>query len=137
MRERVVENVLLEHVRIVGKGATENAQSASAKEQGRRRELALAAAGLFVEHARGVRLRDVDLSYELSETRPSLIAQNVSELTLEDLKLQKIQGAPLIRLEKIDKLKIAHCSGLKDRTEEKVDRFEERKGSMFNRSSLY
>jgi hypothetical protein len=123
--ESVVENVLLEHVRIVGKGAPKSAQSASAKEQGRRRDAALAAAGFFIQHARGVRLRDVDLSYELPETRPSLIAQTVSELTLEDLKLQKIQGTPSIRLEKIDKLEIAHCSGLADRTDEKVDRLEE------------
>jgi hypothetical protein len=123
--ESVVDNLLLEHVRIVGKGGTKNAQSSPANEPGRRRESALAAAGLFLQHARDVRLRDVDLSYDLPETRPSLIAQSVSELRLEDLKLQKIQGTPLISLEKIEKLKIEHCSGLSDRTEEKVDRLEE------------
>jgi len=70
-------------------------------------------------------MQDVDLSYESSESRPSLIAQKVFDLTLEELKLQKSGGRPLIRLEKIDKLQVTRCPGLSERTVEQIDSVEE------------
>jgi hypothetical protein len=121
--ESPIENVSLEHVRIVGKGgATERSAEASGnKEKVRRREAALAAAGFFIKSARDVRLEDVDLSYETADSRPSLIAHEVFGLTLQDLKLQRFQGSALIELEKIDKLQITRCPGLPDQTVGHVD----------------
>jgi hypothetical protein len=121
--ESPVENVLLEHVRIVGKGGSNNAsaESSADEEKVRRREAALAAAGFFIKRARNVRMQDVDLSYESAEARPTLIAHEVSGLILEDVKLQKFAGVPLLRLEKIDNLQIARCPGLTDEIAGRVD----------------
>ena len=90
-----------------------------------RREAALAAAGLFITHARDVRLQDVDLSYESRESRPSLIARDVSGLSLEEVKMQKFAGNALIRLDQIGKLHIRRCPGLADRTIEHSNTTEE------------
>lgn len=124
--ESPIENVSFEHVRIVGKGgATKQSIGASADDEKiRRREAALAAAGLFIKRVRNVRLYDVDLGYESADTRPSLIAHDVSGLTLEDTKLQKFAGVPLIRLKKIDNLQIARCPGLSEETIERVEAME-------------
>ncbi|HEY6069786.1 MAG TPA: glycosyl hydrolase family 28 protein [Chthoniobacterales bacterium] len=117
-----IENVMLEHVRIVGSGGYRRAGDSSAKgETGRRREAALVAAGFFITHARNVRMQDVDLSYNAVDPRPSLIAQEVAGLTLDDVRLQRFSNTPLIRLKKIDKLQIARCPGLADQTLEHVD----------------
>jgi hypothetical protein len=64
---------------------------------------------------------DVDLSYENAEPRPTLIAHEVSGLTLEDVRLQQFAGVPLLRLTKIDKLQMARCPGLPDQTIERVE----------------
>jgi hypothetical protein len=119
--ESPVENVFLEHVRIVGTGGAKLTQSSPDDESVRRREAALSAAGLFIKHARNLRMQDVDLTYETGDPRPSLIAHKVVGLTLEDVKLQRFAGVPLLRLKKIDQLQMARCPGLPDQTIERVD----------------
>jgi len=118
--ESPIENLSLEHVQIVGKGG-----GTKTEEKGPRREAALAAAGLFIQNARNVQIRDVALSYERADSRPSLIAHGVSGLNMEDVKLERFPGSALIRLEKIDKLQVARCPGLSDRAIEHVEMAEE------------
>lgn len=120
--ESWIENVFLERVRIVGKGGYKRGTDFTANDETpRRREAALSAAGFFIKHARNLRMLDVDLSYETAEPRPTLIAHEVSGLILEDVKLQRFAGVPLLRLTKIDKLQMARCPGLPDQTIERVD----------------
>jgi len=125
--ESPVENISLEHLRIVGRGGgtQQNKESSTDQEKVKRREAALAAAGLFITHARDVRLQDVDLSYESRESRPSLIARDVSGLSLEEVKMQKFAGNALIRLDQIGRLHIRRCPGLADRTIEHSNTTEE------------
>jgi Pectate lyase superfamily protein len=120
--ESPIENVFLEHVRIIGSGGFKRGGDSPANEEtGRRREVALAAAGLFIKHARNVGMQDVDLSYNAADPRPSLIAHEVAGLTLEDVRLQRFSNSPLIRLKKVDKLQIARCADLPDQTLEHLD----------------
>jgi hypothetical protein len=122
LAESPIENVFLEHVRMVGKGGSKGAGGSSANEETtRRREAALAAGGFFIKHARNIQMHDVDLSYEAVESRPTLIAHEVSGLTLEDVKLQRFANTPVLRFKKIDQLQIARCPGLADQLVERVD----------------
>ena len=125
--ENALENILLEHLRIVGKGggAKRGAQSSAGENKLGRREAPLAAAGFFIAHATGIRLHDVDLSYEAAETRPSLVAHDVSALELDELKIQKFTGIPLMRLNKIDGLTVHQSPGLSERNGEHVDAADE------------
>jgi polygalacturonase len=125
--ENAVENISLEHVRIVGKGdaTTRIAQGSSDGNKFTRREMALRAAGFFIAYAHNVRMQDIDLNYESSDGRPSLVARDVSDLTLEQCKLQKFSGVALIRLDKVDNLLVRHSPGLAERNSEHIDAAEE------------
>lgn len=125
--ENPLENILLEHLRIVGKGggAKQAAQSLAGGNKLARREAASAAAGFFIAHATRVRLQDVDLNYEAAETRPSLVAHDVSALELGELRMQKFNSIPVMRLNKIDGLTVHQSPGLSERNRERVDVAEE------------
>ena len=120
--ESAVENIALEKVRVAGKGATTKQE---ASPNLRRRDAALSAAGFFIQNVRNLQMRDVDLSYESTEARPSLIARDVSGLVLEGMRAQRFGRSPLIKLEKVDKIEITRCPDLADRTVESVTSVEE------------
>lgn len=125
--ENAVENISLEHVRIVGKGGATKltAQGSADGDKFTRRETALSAAGFFIAHARNVRMQDVGLNYESPDGRPSLVVRDVSDLILEECELQKFAGIALMRLDKIDGLLVQRCPGLMERNKEHVDAMEE------------
>ena len=118
-----VENISLRHVRIVSRGGGTDIDSSASwnGEKLRRREAALSAGGIFINHARGVSMRDVDLIFESAEPRPALVAREVSGLVLENLKLQRFGEAPVMRLERVEKLSIRNSPGLADQAVELVD----------------
>lgn len=121
-----VENISLKDVRIVSKGdGTQKNGATGNGEKLRRREAALTAGGIFVDQARSVSMQNVDLSFESPESRPALVARQISEMTLENLKLQRSGDAPLMRLEKAQKISVLESPGLADRTSEDVDSSDE------------
>jgi hypothetical protein len=123
----LVENVLLEHARIVAKGRPKNRMPTFGEDEEEPKEsrAALTAAGFFIAHARTVRLHDVTLSYQAEDARPSLVATDLSELELEDCNMQRFAGVRLIRLEKVEKCVVRRSNGLSERNGERVDLAEE------------
>lgn len=113
-----VENVSLGHMRIVSRGGGADIEESRNGGKPRRREAALSAGGIFISDARSVALQDVRLLFESSEPRPALVAREVSGLTLESSTLQRFGEAPVMRLEKVDKVRISGCPGISDRTAE-------------------
>ena len=122
-----VENISLSDVRIVGRGGGANIDPSTSEngERPRRREAAQSAAGIFISDARSVAMQDVRLMFESAEPRPALAAHEVSGLALENLKIQRFGDAPLMRLEKVERLSIRSSPGLADRTTERIDLSEE------------
>jgi hypothetical protein len=127
LAERRIENILLEHVQIVSKGnASKQGKESSADEiKSGERDAAFPASGFFVADVRGLRMNDVTLSYESPDSRVSIVALDVADLELNDMKIQKFGGTRLMRLEKIDNLLLHHSPGLADRQERHVDQIEE------------
>jgi hypothetical protein len=125
--ENPVENVLLEHVKIIEKGGGTKQTARPSGGEGKlgRRGATLAAAGFFIEHARGVRMKDVDLTYESPDSRASLVAHDVSDLELDEFRMQRFVGIDLMRLDKIDKLVVHHSPGLLERNGERVETVQE------------
>jgi len=125
--DSLVENVLLEHARIVAKGGPKNRMSSVREDDEKLKEnrAALTASGFFIAHAGTVRLHDLTLSYQAEDPRPSLVVTDLSELELEDCNLQRFTGVPLIRLEKIEKCVVRRSNGLAERNGERVDVAEE------------
>src|SRR5438270_2165563 len=125
--EHRIENILLEHVRIVSKGggSKQTKESSADKTTPGEREATFPAAGFFVEHVRGLRMNDVTLNYESPDSRTSIVARDVADFELDDVKIQKFPGIHLMRLEKIDNLLVHRSPGLADRHEEHLDQIEE------------
>ena len=125
--EQRIENILLERVRIVGQGggAKRTKESATDETTAGERETAFPAAGFFVEHVRGLRMSDITQSYESPDARVSLLAHDVANMELNDVRLQKFSGVPLMDLEKIDNLLVRHSPGLAERKNEHIDHSEE------------
>jgi len=125
--EHRIENILLEHVGIVSKGSPskQTKESSSDGTRSRQSEAAFPAAGFFVENVRGLRMNDVTLNYESPDSRASIVARDVADLELNDVKIQKFPGIHLMRLEKIDNLLVHHSAGLADRQDRHIDQEEQ------------
>lgn len=125
--ESIIENVLLERTRIASKGGPvkQERSSGEATQKSRPGRTAIEAAGLYISWARAVNLRDVSISYETQDQRPSLVANNVSELRLENCNLQRFTGVPLLRFRNIDDLVVRHSASLSDREADHVEAAEE------------
>ena len=71
--------------------------------------------GLFVRHAREVRLQDVTFTIGAPDERPALVARDVSGLLLDAVTVQKASG-PALQLEAVTNLAIRKSTPLKDVT---------------------
>ena len=70
-------------------------------------------------------MNDVTINYESPDSRASIVARDVADFELDDVKIQKFPGIHLMRLEKIDNLLVHRSPGLADRHEEHLDQIEE------------
>ncbi|HEV8421964.1 MAG TPA: glycosyl hydrolase family 28 protein, partial [Chthoniobacterales bacterium] len=125
--ESAIENVTLENVRIIGKGggAKDATESPSLPTKASRREDALSAAGFFLQKVRNIQMRNVNLTYEATEARPSLVARDVSGLVVEEFRPQRFGESPRIKLEKVDHVQITGCPGMADQKIDGVTSIEE------------
>ena len=125
--ESPIENILIEHATIVGKGSPgkEVLAASPQKQKAGRAESAFTASGFYVSDARNVQLRDITMSYETVDPRPTLIARSVSGLELDQCNFQKFSGVPLMRLQGVNGLSVRGSKGMSDRLNAKVDLTEE------------
>jgi hypothetical protein len=100
--EGAVENVSLENIRIrfAGGGSEKDAarkpaELPAAYPMG---EMfgALPAYGFYCRHVRGLRMRNIDLSFEAADARPAVVADDVQALDIGDLKAQVMPGVERI-----------------------------------------
>jgi polygalacturonase len=78
------------------------------------------AAALFVSDARGLRLENVQFSYERADARPSLVAINVDRLEVERLRAQKT-GTETMHLQRVNKLLLRDSAPLLDQSVEEIN----------------
>ena len=78
------------------------------------------AAALFVSDARGLRLQNVQFSYERADARPSLVAINVDGLEMERLHAQKT-GTETLHLERVNKLLLHDSAPLPDQSVDQLN----------------
>ena len=78
------------------------------------------AAALFVSYARGLRLQNVQFSYERADARPSLVAINVDRLEVERLHAQKT-GTETIHLQRVNNLLLRDSAPLLDQSVDQLN----------------
>jgi polygalacturonase len=118
-----IENVNLQNVKIVctGRGISKEPTAEQTELDTNRVAPQLPAAGLYLRHARDLKLKDVTILAEPSDSRPIVAAFDVNSLELNRTKLQNVHGAAKLQLEKIQGLTVRDCDGLQDRSDETVE----------------
>ncbi len=102
--EQPVENVTLKNIRIkfAGGGTAQDAARAVPEREAAypKGEMfgTLPAYGFFVRHATGIKLHDLDLSFAKDEARPALVADDVRDLEVQNLRAQSGAAGALIRV---------------------------------------
>jgi polygalacturonase/lysophospholipase L1-like esterase len=121
-----VEDVSLSNVRILYRGGvpTEGLVEDPPEHEGAYPEPSmfgtLPVYGLFVRHARNIRLRDVELGFARDDRRPPLMLTDVAEAHLDQLKLQRAEGVPFGILRDVERLAIHDSAGLPETRRERV-----------------
>ena len=119
-----VENVVLENVKITGKGGAKwtdlTVKATDAKPQSDQpAKKTLPASGFYIRSAKDVIFKNVAFALETADVRPVLVASDVNGLTLDHFESQESAGG-LLRLEKIRNFFVRHCAGLMDQRAEDV-----------------
>lgn len=76
--------------------------------------------GFFVRHASGIEINNVNLHLMGKETRPAIIFDDVKDVELYQVDLQKAEKASLLQLNNVDRIKIKDSKGLTDNYLEKA-----------------
>ena len=74
----------------------------------------LPAYGFFIRHATGIHLNDVDVSYEKEDSRPAFVVDSVNDVSLDNCRAQKTQGAPTLVMTNAKAIETFHCANLPD-----------------------
>jgi polygalacturonase len=125
---RPVEDVLLSNVRILyrGGGSREDAALEPPEHEGAYPEPSmfgtLPAYGLYVRHARGLTLRDVQLGFMKEDLRPAIVLHDVAQAHLDHVTAQRAADAPLLLLRDVSDSSWRALSGLADARREHVER---------------
>ncbi|MDQ2824513.1 MAG: glycosyl hydrolase family 28 protein [Verrucomicrobiota bacterium] len=115
-----LENIMLEQVKMVSKGGGKYATAWDLKDEPRKvAKKALPAAGLYIRHAKGVTLENVELALESPDSRPPLVVYDAIGLTLNNFKSQKTASG-MLRLEKVENLSVLNSQGLPERRSENL-----------------
>jgi hypothetical protein len=120
--------IVLEHIKVTypggGNGSGDPPEAAALNtgaEWNPRYITPIPAYGLFVRHARGVELRDVQLTFGAAEQRPAVIARDVDGLVFDTFSAQRA-SAPALQLDGVKNLTIQRSAPLPDTVAPSVDK---------------
>jgi hypothetical protein len=119
--ESPIDTVTLRNVSVVSAGGgTKPAKWTRPEPRGRKAFAYAPAAALFVSYVRGLRLENVQFSYERADARPSLAAINVDRLELERFHAQKT-GPEVMHLQRVNKLLLRDSAPLLDQSVDQIN----------------
>ena len=76
--------------------------------------------GIFVRHVSGLRLSNIDLSYEKPDVRPPLVIEHARDVVLSNVSAKKEPGAPTMILREVEALQTHRVRGVADADRAKV-----------------
>jgi polygalacturonase len=74
----------------------------------------LPAYGFFIRHARGIELKDVDVSYMKEDRRPAFVLDQVERIEFDHCKAQQAEGIPNLVMSNAKAVSAYRCVGLTD-----------------------
>jgi polygalacturonase len=120
------ENIVLENVKIHYPGDVTNAAAADVfpdypKDYSPRSLGMRPAAGLYIRHVKGLTLKNVEITFDKPDARPSLAVFDADGLTLDHVTTTKSAGGELARMQKTRNLTVKDSPGFKERKAETVE----------------
>jgi polygalacturonase len=81
----------------------------------------LPAYGLFIRHAKGIELHDIEIAFAKDDFRPPFFLQDVSGVDFNHVSAQRSAGAPAFVLRNIADFGIHDCKGVADAHFDRID----------------
>ncbi|MCB1121713.1 MAG: right-handed parallel beta-helix repeat-containing protein [Verrucomicrobiae bacterium] len=76
----------------------------------------LPAYGMFIRHAKGIRIRDLKVSTKQPDERPAFVLQDVSDCHFDRMEADFVKNRELFVLRDVDNFKATSCVGMEDTT---------------------
>ncbi|HEX6625768.1 MAG TPA: hypothetical protein VF064_18775, partial [Pyrinomonadaceae bacterium] len=123
-----IEDVRLSNIRIVYKGGGTKQDAAAEPEE---RESSypepsmfgpIPAYGFYVRHARGLVMRDVEVSFMKDEQRPAFFLDDVTDVVFDGARAKRTAGVPFFVLRNVTDFTVRNTNGLPDTRKEKAER---------------
>jgi hypothetical protein len=70
--------------------------------------------GFFIRHAKGIELKDIDISNIKEDRRPAFVLDSVENVELQNCKAAKAGRLPMLVMMKATNISVNHCVGLAD-----------------------
>ena len=78
--------------------------------------------GFFIRHARGIELRNVEVSFEQEDRRPAFVLDDVKDVEFHGVTAEKAAGVPTFVLRRVEQFRALHSRPVADVTLERVER---------------
>jgi hypothetical protein len=122
-----LEDITLENVKINYPGGYTNAAAADIvpgypKDYSPRSFGMRPSAGLYVRHIKGLTLKNVQITFDQPDVRPSVEIYDADGVTLDNFTTQKSVGGEMMRLEQVKKLTVENSPGLKDQSSMTIEK---------------
>jgi polygalacturonase len=121
-----IEDINLSNIRIYYKGGGTKEQAARTVPENENKYpepgmFGMAPAyGMFVRHAKDIKLNDVEFNFLVPDYRPGLIFDDVDGIDIRDVKIQRTENSEAIILKNISNFNILQSDGIEDQKLDKV-----------------
>ena len=121
----LLNNISLENVKITYRGGStrkmDDAAVTDAHQTRIPRNGSIPAGGLYLKGIDSLSLKDIKIRFENNETRPVVVASDISNLTLDGFDSAGSDHSQTLHLEKIESLTVRNAPGLKARSGERIE----------------
>ena len=78
--------------------------------------------GFYVRHAKGLVMRDVEVSFMKDEMRPAFLLDDVTDVIFDGAGAKRTAGVPVFVLRKVSDFTVRNTTGVPDTRREKAER---------------
>jgi hypothetical protein len=76
--------------------------------------------GLYIRHVNGLRMEDVQVSFDQNDTRPAFVLQDVRDVELDAIRASKAPGVPTFVLRNVQDFRVVRSRPVADRVLKRV-----------------
>jgi polygalacturonase len=77
--------------------------------------------GFFIRHTKGLRMRDVELSFLTDDARPAIVVEKSADLSFDGVDAMRAGGAAFFTLREVESFRLRNCGNLGDQDLKQAD----------------